>query len=202
MLRPIVSILVPSEKGMRPPQAVCHASDHPPVSILVPSEKGMRPFGPGPRPRRCCWFQSSSPPRRGCAMGRTSSWYSLIRRFQSSSPPRRGCAGPTGRRRPGGYPVSILVPSEKGMRPPSAVRLPAQGVPVVSILVPSEKGMRPPAPISRCSGSGGFNPRPLREGDAPRDTLQDKIDHWVVSILVPSEKGMRLVRLLQLWAQN
>ena len=110
------------------------------------------------------WFQSPSPPRRGCALA--GLWgMGVPNTFQSPSPPRRGCAQPfyvIPLRR---FVVSIPIPSEKGMRHHSRwFHNPIRNK--VSIPIPSEKGMR------------------QRLLDIRRRMNN-------VSIPIPSEKGMR-----------
>ena len=111
------------------------------------------------------------------------------------------------------YTVSILTPSEKGMRRRSPGRSPARfcfnphplregdapraamasmgWMKRVSILTPSEKGMRRELQDLLAGYSQRFNPHPLREGDAPGIPAGYSLVIIDVSILTPSEKGMR-----------
>ena len=110
-------------------------------------------------------FQSPSPPRRGCADGSIVDDRNAYLKFQSPSPPRRGCASQATCPRLQAKDVSIPIPSEKGMRPYSG-RWGNGDCPGFNPH-PLREGDAPP----RCSAPAplprSFNPHPLREGDAP-----------------------------------
>ena len=135
------------------------------------------------------WFQSSPPPRRGCAYRARITNRVRPSKFQSSPPPRRGCARcATWWTRSCG-PCFNPHPLREGDAPLPHVE--GRGVDHVSILTPSEKGMRPAQNRSILAWEGRcFNPHPLREGDAPGGH-EAHVPVQVVSILTPSEKGMR-----------
>ena len=61
----------------------------------------------------------------------------------------------------------------------------------VSILIPFEKEMRRPRPRGQSPPPGGFNPHPLREGDASSVAVNHRSRLCDVSILIPFEKEMR-----------
>ena len=161
---PLVSIPIPSEKGMRP--HYCTVARHlQPVSIPIPSEKGMRPTSLASMASRRSLFQSPSPPRRGCAERGVvklpgEDEVSIPIPSREGDAPRRGRGGLQV-----GHEVSIPIPSEKGMR--QAVPADTVNLVDVSIPIPSEKGMR----------------------RQPLEVVEPLLEE--VSIPIPSEKGMR-----------
>ena len=107
--------------------------------------------------------------------------------FQSSPPSGRGCAGSVVVCRLRLHVVSILTPFGKGMRHLPILTIKA--IHKVSILTPFGKGMRRRSRPGTGSLRPGFNPHPLREGDAPlcgQDIGDDQI--WFQSS-PPSGRG-------------
>ena len=124
----------------------------------------MRLLKVGSGPVATSPFQSSPPSGRGCAV-MVELTDEEATRFQSSPPSGRGCAVPSGGADTYCLKFQSSPPSGRGCA--AVERMLRRFRRVVSILTPFGKGMRRRGKDVAALPARGFNPHPLREGDAP-----------------------------------
>src|SRR5690606_38279692 len=109
------------------------------VSILSPSEEGLRLLHVQGSQAGEAEFQSSAPPKRGCD-AHILQWTVAEFEFQSSAPPKRGCDGSTLAVPTAACVFQSSAPPKRGCDAQALVHLLVEEL--VSILSPSEEGLR------------------------------------------------------------